>query len=81
MRKQGRIHGQYQSRTGGQGRECVFSYFLTRAHQRTNGPTDGRKWDLLEDQKDDMDGAAIPTPYLQQSSNKHMLLAVVKSKK
>ena len=40
-----------------------------------------RKWDLLEDQKDDMDGAAIPTPYLQQSSNKHMLLAIVKSKK
>ena len=36
--KQGRIHGQYQLRTGGQGRECAFSHFLTRGH----GPTDGR---------------------------------------
>ena len=29
--EQGRIHGQYQSRTGGQGRKCVFSHFSTRA--------------------------------------------------
>ena len=29
--QQGRIHGQYQSRTGGQGRKCVFSHFSTRA--------------------------------------------------
>ena len=41
-RKQGRIHGQYQSRTGGQGRKCVFSPFSTRVHRRTNGPTDRR---------------------------------------
>ena len=27
--EQGRIHGQYQSRTGGQGRKCVFSHFST----------------------------------------------------
>ena len=29
--KQGRIHGQYQSRTGGQGRKCAFSHFPTRS--------------------------------------------------
>ena len=38
-KKQGRIHGQYQSRTGGQGRKCVFSHFPTRSPQ-TNRPTD-----------------------------------------
>ena len=30
--KQGRIHGQYQLRTGGQGQKCAFSHFSTRAH-------------------------------------------------
>ena len=44
--EQGRIHGQYQLRTGGQGRKGAFSHFLTRVHgpmdQRTNGPTDQR---------------------------------------
>ena len=39
--KQGRIHGQYQSRMGGQGRKCVFSHFSTRS-PRINRPTDGR---------------------------------------
>ena len=39
--KQGRIHGQYQSRTGGQGRKYVFSHFSTRVW-RTDGPTNGR---------------------------------------
>ena len=29
--QQGRIHGQYQLQTGGQGRKCVFSHFSTRA--------------------------------------------------
>ena len=39
--EQGRIHGQYQSRTGGQGRKCVVSHFSTRS-PRTNQPTNGR---------------------------------------
>ena len=39
IHQQGRIHGQYQSRMGGQGRKCVFSHFLTRS-PRTDGPTD-----------------------------------------
>ena len=26
--QQGRIHGQNQSRTGGQGRECAFSHYV-----------------------------------------------------
>ena len=38
-----------------------------------------RKWDLLENQKDDMDGVAIPTPYLQQSLIEHMLVAILQS--
>ena len=40
--EQGRIHGQYQLRTGGQGRKCAFSHFSTRVHGPTNGRTDGR---------------------------------------
>ena len=36
-----------------------------------------RKWDLLENQKDDMDGVAIPTPYLQQSSIEQMLVTIL----
>ena len=43
--KQGWIHGQYQSRTGGQGRKCAFSHFptrLPRTNQPTNQPTNGR---------------------------------------
>ena len=39
--KQGRIHGQYQLRTGGPGRKCALSHFPTRS-PRTNGPTDRR---------------------------------------
>ena len=39
--KQARIHGQYQSRTGGQGRKCAFSHFQTRS-PRTDGQTDGQ---------------------------------------
>ena len=50
--KQGRIHGQYQLRTGGQGRKCVFSHFSTCAHGPTegwiNGPMDGWTKALLE---------------------------------
>ena len=46
-KKQGRIHGQYQSRTGGQGRKCVFSHFSTRAW-RTNRRTDGPTKPLIE---------------------------------
>ena len=38
--KQGRIHGQYQSRTGGQGRKRWFFHFSTRAHRRTDRRTD-----------------------------------------
>ena len=41
-RKQGRIHGQYQLRMGGQGRKCTFSHFSTRVHGPTDRPTDGR---------------------------------------
>ena len=37
--EQGRIHGQYQLRTGGQGRKCAFSHFSTRVHGRTDGRT------------------------------------------
>ena len=43
--EQGRIHGQYQSRTGGQGRKCTFSHFPTRSPRTdrpTDRPTDGR---------------------------------------
>ena len=43
--EQGRIHGQYQSRTGGQGRKCAVSYFLTRVrrtNRRNDRPTDGQ---------------------------------------
>ena len=51
-KEQGRIHGQYQLRTGGQGRKCPFSHFLTRAHGPTDGPTygptDGRTKPLIE---------------------------------
>ena len=39
----------------------------------------GRTWDFFENQKDGMDEAAIPTPYLQQSSIKYTLLAILKS--
>ena len=47
--EQGRMHGQHQLRTGGQGRKCKFSHFSTRVHgwtdRRTNqqpdGPRDG----------------------------------------
>ena len=53
--EQGRIHGQYQSRTGGQRRKCVFSHFPTRStrtdqptDQRTDGRTDGRTKPLIE---------------------------------
>ena len=31
--EQGRIHGQYQSRTGGQGWKCAFSHFPTQSPQ------------------------------------------------
>ena len=40
--QQGRIHGQYQLRTGGQGRKCAFSHFSTRVHGPTNRPTNRR---------------------------------------
>ena len=53
--KQGRIHGQHQSRTGGQGRKCVFSHFSTRAwwtdqptDRPTDRPTDGQTKPLIE---------------------------------
>ena len=39
--EQGRIHGQYQLRTGGQGRKCA--HFSTRVHGRTVGQTDGQR--------------------------------------
>ena len=39
--EQGRIHG-HQLRTGGQERKCAFLHFSTRAHQRTDGPTNRR---------------------------------------
>ena len=39
VNEQGRIHGQYQSRTGGQGRKCVFSHIPTRS-PRTDRWTD-----------------------------------------
>ena len=38
--EQGRIHGQYQSQTGGQGRKCASSLVLTDGP--TNGRTDGQ---------------------------------------
>ena len=41
-KQQGRIHGQYQSRMGGQGRKRWFFHFSTCAHQRTDRRTDGR---------------------------------------
>ena len=40
--KQGRIHGQYQSRTGGQGRKCVYPAFLLERDGPTNRRTDGQ---------------------------------------
>ena len=40
--QQGRIHGQYQSRTDGQGRKCWFFHFSTHVHGPTDRPTDGR---------------------------------------
>ena len=40
-RKQGRIHGQYQLRMGGQGRKCAFSHFPTRSDDHHDGRTDG----------------------------------------
>ena len=46
-RKQGRIHGQYQSRTGGQGRKCAFLHFRTRSLP-TDGRTDGWTKPLIE---------------------------------
>ena len=45
--QQGRIHGQYQSRTVGQGRKCVFSHFPTRSPW-TDEPTDRRTKPLIE---------------------------------
>ena len=42
-KKQGRIHC-HQLQTGGQGRICAFTHFLTRA----DGRTDGRTKPLLE---------------------------------
>ena len=39
--QQGRIHGQHQLRTGGQGRKCAFSHFSTHVHWRMDQPTDG----------------------------------------
>ena len=50
-KKQCRIHGQYQSRTGGQGRKCAFSHFLnsiTSTDQPSDRPTDGRTKPLIE---------------------------------
>ena len=41
-KKRGRIHGQYQSRTSGQGRKCTFFHFSTRAHGPSDGRTDGQ---------------------------------------
>ena len=41
-REQGRIDGQYQLRTGWQGRKCAFSHFPTRSPWRTNWRTDRR---------------------------------------
>ena len=49
--KQGRIHGQNQSRTGGQGRKWAFSHFPTRSPRTdrpTNRRTDGRTKPLIE---------------------------------
>ena len=44
--KQGRLHGQYQLQTSGQGRKCAFSHLSTHVHgptdQRNNGLTDGQ---------------------------------------
>ena len=57
QQKQGRIHGQNQSRTGGQGRECAFSHFAIvfnssvtdqPTDQRTDRRTDGRTKPLIE---------------------------------
>ena len=36
------MHGQYQLRTGGQGRKFAFSHFSTRVHGQTDGQTEGR---------------------------------------
>ena len=47
-KKQGRIHGQYQLRTGGQGRKCAISHFPNSiitdqlTDRRTNGRTELR---------------------------------------
>ena len=40
--QQGRIHGQYQLLTGGQGRRCAFSHFSTRAYRPTDWRKDGQ---------------------------------------
>ena len=47
VKKQGRIHGQYQSRTVGQGWKCVFSHFSTQS-PRADQPTNGRTRPLIE---------------------------------
>ena len=53
IEKQGRIHGQYQLRTGGQGRNASFHTFQLDHHdrrtdQRPDGRTDGRTKPLIE---------------------------------
>ena len=62
--KQGRIHGQ-QLRTGGQERKCVFSHFLTRAHRRTDRPTDG--W---TDRRTDKASYRVACPQLKRKRKK-----------
>ena len=65
--QQGRIHGQYQLRTGGQGRKCVFSHFSTRPPW----PTD-RRTDQRSDQRTDKASYRVACPQLKniQSSDK-----------
>ena len=46
--EQGRIHGQYQLRTGGRGRKCAFPHFSTRDHGPTDQPTNQRTKPLIE---------------------------------
>ena len=41
--EQGRIHGQYQLRTGGQGRKCALSNVSTHVHGREDRRTDGQR--------------------------------------
>ena len=67
LRKQGRIHGQYQLRTGGQGRKCAFSHFPTRSSRtdgRTNGRTDQRM-DGPTDQRTDKASYRVACPQLK----------------